>query len=273
MLDCEYPFVPANWANPSGLTRSKPRTNGMTMVIDKGLGSTAFRDLLELASPYMDIYKLGFGTTALYPLNLLQQKITLAKQHGLTVMPGGTFFEIAVRRAPVKDYMAHIHALGFNAVEISDGTFALPASQRREAIRIGVETGLVVYTEFGKKAADYRAERDELIETLFADLESGASHVIVEARESGTVGVFDPNGLVDESFVHDIVHTVKSQATRLIWEAPQKEQQVNLIRSIGSDVNLGNIAYTDVLALETLRRGLRSDTALFMEEGRSDPCG
>ncbi|MGG4494413.1 phosphosulfolactate synthase [Brevibacillus reuszeri] len=272
MLDCEHPFVPANWANPFGLTRSKPRTHGLTMVIDKGLGSSAFRDLLELSAPYMDIYKLGFGTTALYPINLLQQKIMLAKQYGLRVMPGGTFFEIAVRRTPVKEYMSRIHELGFNAVEISDGTFALPPAQRREAIRIGVETGLVVYTEFGKKAADYRAERDELIETLFTDLESGASHVIVEARESGTVGVFDTDGKVDDHFVRDIVHSVKDLASKLIWEAPQKEQQVSLIQAIGNEVNLGNIAYTDVMALETLRRGLRSDTALIMEEGRSDPC-
>lgn len=272
MLDCEHSFLPANWANPSGHDKKKPRTTGLTMVIDKGLGSTAFRDLLEMASPYMDIYKLGFGTTALYPLELLQQKLRLAKQHGLCIMPGGTFFEIAVRRSPVKEYMKQMHALGFNAVEISDGTFPLTAQERREAIGIGVETGLVVYTEFGKKTADYRAERAELMETLFADLEAGASHVIVEARESGTVGVFDPEGNVDDSFVRDIVNTAGQKAGQLIWEAPQKEQQVSLILALGSEVNLGNIAYTDVLALETLRRGLRGDTALIMEEGRSDPC-
>ncbi|MGG1660150.1 phosphosulfolactate synthase [Brevibacillus sp. NRS-1366] len=272
MLDCEHPFLPVNWANPSGHDREKPRTTGLTMVIDKGLGSTAFRDLLELASPYMDIYKLGFGTTALYPLELLQQKLRLAKQHGLCVMPGGTFFEIAVRRTPIKEYMKQIHALGFNAVEISDGTFPLTSTLRQEAIRIGVETGLVVFSEFGKKAADYRAEREELITTLFSDLESGASHVIVEARESGTVGVFDPDGNIDDHFVLDIVNTVKQQASQLIWEAPRKEQQVSLIHALGSNVNLGNIAYTDVLALETLRRGLRGDTAFIMEEGRSDPC-
>jgi phosphosulfolactate synthase len=272
MLDCEYPALPSNWANPSGRCRNKPRDRGLTMVIDKGVGLCAFRDLLELASPYLDIYKLGFGTTALYPQNLLQQKLTLAKQHGLHIMPGGTFFEIACRNTPVLGYMKFIQSLGFNAVEISDGTFPLSSTLRKEAIAAGVETGLVVYTEVGKKAADYRAERDELLQTLDSDLRAGASHVIVEARESGTVGVFDGNGNVDGGFIRDIADTAREQANRLIWEAPQKEQQVSLILSLGCEVNLGNIAYTDVLALESLRRGLRGDTAATMEEGRSARC-
>ncbi|ELK43747.1 MULTISPECIES: phosphosulfolactate synthase [Brevibacillus] len=272
MVDCEHPFLPPSWANPSGRMREKPRQKGLTMVIDKGLGLTAYFDLLDLASPYMDIYKLGFGTTALYPPKVLRQKLDAAKAHGLHIMPGGTFFEVAIRHSTIKEYMQQIRSLGFSAVEISDGTFPLPFEKRKEAIALGVDAGLIVYTEVGKKAAGYRAQRQELLETLDFDLTAGASYVIVEARESGTVGVFDGNGKVDHTFLRDIVWAAQANAERLIWEAPQKDQQVGLIQALGSDVNLGNIACTDVLSVETLRRGLRGDTALIMEEGRSAPC-
>lgn len=272
MLDCDHPFLPVHWANPSGSRREKPRAEGLTMVIDKGVGLTAYRDLLEMASPYMDIYKLGFGTAALYPDELLRQKVHLAVQYGLHIMPGGTFFEIALRQSPISTYMKAIKSAGFNAVEISDGTFPLSAEQRRAAITAGCEAGLFVYSEVGKKASDYRAEREELLKTLQADLEAGASHVIVEARESGTVGIFDKNGSADDTFIRDVVRAAGEHSSRLIWEAPQKEQQVLLICTLGSTVNLGNIHYQDVLSVETLRRGLRGDTAAIMEAGRPAPC-
>jgi phosphosulfolactate synthase len=272
MLDCDHPFLIANWANPSGYKREKPRDKGLTMVIDKGVGLSAYRDLLEMAAPYIDIYKLGFGTSALYTPTLLKQKLSLAVQNGLHIMPGGTFFEIALRQSSVSTYMQQILHAGFNAVEISDGTFPLSPKQRREAIQAGVDAGLVVYTEFGKKASDYRAERDELLETLCADLEAGASHVIVEARESGTVGIFDKDGRSDDQFVLDIVKGAGHKAGKLIWEAPQKQQQVSLICALGNAVNLGNVGYQDVLSVETLRRGLRGDTAAIMEAGGAAPC-
>ncbi|MED4751214.1 phosphosulfolactate synthase [Brevibacillus choshinensis] len=272
MLDSDHPLLLANWANPSGHKREKPRDKGLTMVIDKGVGLTAYRDLLEMAAPYFDIYKLGFGTSALYTPSILKQKLSLAVQYGLHIMPGGTFFEVALRQSSVLDYLNHIVSSGFNAVEISDGTFPLSPTQRRDAIIAGVEAGLVVYTEVGKKASDYRAEREELLETLHADLDAGASHVIVEARESGTVGIFDKDGCADDQFVLDIARTAGDKASKLIWEAPRKEQQVSLICALGNDVNLGNVCYQDVLSVETLRRGLRGDTAAIIEAGRSAPC-
>ncbi|MFS0554092.1 phosphosulfolactate synthase [Brevibacillus sp. 179-C9.3 HS] len=272
MVECDHLFLPDRWANPSGQKREKPRTKGLTMVIDKGLGLTAYSDLLELASPYIDIYKLGFGTTALYPLEILKQKLTLATQNGLHIMPGGTFFEIAIRHSTIADYMKQIRVLGFTAVEISDGTFPLSFAKRQEAINYALDNDLVVYTEVGKKAADYRACREDLLETLSFDLHYGAHHVIVEARESGTVGVFDCDGRIDDSFVCDIVTSAKEKASRLIWEAPQKDQQVDFIKTLGSDVNLGNIAHTDVFSVETLRRGLRGDTALIMDREGCNPC-
>lgn len=272
MIECDHSFWSGDWANPSGYKREKPRTKGLTMVIDKGLGLTAYSDLLELASPYIDIYKLGFGTTALYTPEILKKKLSLAKQHGLHIMPGGTFFEIAIRQSTIPAYMSQIRSLGFTAVEISDGTFPLSAAQRQEAVRCALDYELIVYTEVGKKSAEYRACREELLETLSFDLENGASYVIVEARESGTVGVCDVDGNIDECFIQDVVTSAKEKASRLIWEAPQKDQQVCFIKTIGSEVNLGNIAHSDVFAVETLRRGLRADTALIMDQGRCKPC-
>ena len=265
-------FWPAAWIDPSGQRCEKPRTRGLTMVIDKGTGLASYCDLLEMGSPYIDICKLGFGTSALYPPALLRRKLEIAKDYGLQIMPGGTFFEIAKRRSCASEYMKQLLNLGFNAVEISDGTFPLSPSERQEAIVCGVESGLAVFTEFGKKASHFRAERDELLQTLEADLCAGASYVIVEARESGTVGVFDCNGQIDSGFVEEIVQAAGDLRHKLIWEAPQKEQQVFFLQALGNDVNLGNIACADVLSLETLRRGLRGDTAVECDLGRKTSC-
>ncbi|RNB75070.1 phosphosulfolactate synthase [Brevibacillus panacihumi] len=265
-------MIPLSWSDPSGSRSAERQRKGLTMVIDKGAGISAFRDLLELASPYIDICKLGFGTAALYPTAQLRQKLELAKAYGLQIMPGGTFFEIALLSTPVSQYMETICQLGFTAVEISDGTFPLSQKERREAIMSGLACGLTVYTEFGKKDANYRAEKEELLQTLAADLDAGASHVIVEARESGTVGVFDRNGNIDQLFVQDVTDAAKEMGTRLIWEAPEKEQQVHLIQTLGSNVHLGNIAYSDVLSVETLRRGLRGDTAARFAQRSAAPC-
>ena len=242
------------------------------MVIDKGTGFGAFCDILEMAAPYIDICKLGFGTSALYPPHLLQRKLEVAREYGLTIMPGGTFFEIARRRSSVAEYMEVLVSLGFNAVEISDGTFPLTHTERQEAIACAAEAGLAPFTEFGKKAAHFRAERDALLKTLEEDVRAGAHYVIVEARESGTVGVFDENGTIDIRFVRELTEAAGEASRRLIWEAPRKEQQVSLLKELGNHVNLGNIAVSDVLSLETLRRGLRGDTAAIFDRGRNAAC-
>jgi phosphosulfolactate synthase len=135
-------------------------------------------------------------------------------------MPGGTFFEIARRRASVAEYMEVLRSLGFNAVEISDGTFPLTHAERQEAIACAAEAGLAPFAEFGKKAAHFRAERDALLRTLEEDVRAGAHYVIVEARESGTVGVFDENGKIDISFVRELTEAAGEASRRLIWEAP-----------------------------------------------------
>jgi phosphosulfolactate synthase len=269
----EIPFWPDSWADPSCKRPGKPRKKGLTMVIDKGLGLNAFDDILALAADYVDIYKLGFGTSVLYPLDLLKQKVERAKAHGLHIMPGGTFFEIASKQAPFESYLARLRAIGFNSIEISDGTFTISPEARRRAISLAADAGLTVYAEFGKKAVHFRVEAEALLQSMEEDLQAGAGYVIVEARESGTVGLYDAAGQVDPTFLTEVCRLAKGNANRLIWEAPQKDQQVALIQTLGSDVNLGNIAHTDILSVETLRRGLRGDTAAFiLQERRSATC-
>lgn len=268
MKEMETPYWPPYYKDPSQQRMDKPRSEGLTMVIDKGLGLNAMQDLYDLASAYIDIYKLGFGTCPLYPLHVLQTKLALARTHNVKVMPGGTFFELACAQESVESYLAAIKRIGFNAIEISDGSFPISSEVRRRAISLAADAGFTVYAEFGKKAADFRAEIDSLLQSLEEDLAAGAAYVIVEARESGTVGVFNGKGEPDTAFLLKVAECAGDNAKRLIWEAPQKDQQVALIRTLGLDVNLGNIAPADVLSVETLRRGLRGDTASLVLHGR-----
>lgn len=259
---------PDDWIDPSQVRCKKPRYDGLTMVIDKGLGLLAFRDLLETGGPYIDICKLGFGTSVLYSASQLQEKIKGAIQHQVYIMPGGTFFEVVSQFHSVRDYLHFIHQVGFNAVEISDGTFPIPTEQREEAIRLACDLGLMVCTEYGKKASSFVAELEGLIRTVEADIRAGASFVIIEARESGNVGVFNKEGDCDLSFMSEVMKAAGPFTSRLIWEAPKKAQQVTLLDVVGNQVNLGNIAPSDVLSVEALRRGLRADTSATVIERR-----
>lgn len=263
MKSNETTFWPGDWADPSGERMEKPRNSGLTMVIDKGLGIVAFEDAMKLCSPFVDVYKLGFGTSVLYPVSLLQKKVELARLHQLDIMPGGTFFEIARRDKSVEEYLFRIREIGFNAVEISDGSLPLTRKQRNEAIALAKECGLRVYTEYGKKVSGFTLNIDHLAETLYEDIHHGADYVIVEARDSGTVGLYDRNGDVDEDFVREAALACGNLANRLIWEAPQKSQQVILMKVLGRQVNLGNIPPADILAVESMRRGLRGDTCAW----------
>ncbi len=254
------PFWQQELVNPTGKRQSKPRTSGITMVIDKGLGTHAFADLLETAEAHIDLIKLGFGTAALYPEEVLAKKIRLAALSGVPVMPGGTFLEAAVATGLEDRFMEQIAGLGFTAVEVSDGTIQLDRALRTRLIREGCRLGLSVYTEYGKKCWGSRIETDELIETVLSDLEAGAELVTVEARESGMgVGIFDESGQCRDDEVQAVLEGIPSPHL-LLWEAPQKNQQVRLMELLGPEVNLGNIAPQDVISLEALRRGLRSDS-------------
>ncbi|GAA3405483.1 phosphosulfolactate synthase [Paenibacillus hodogayensis] len=246
--------------DPTGCRSAKPRTNGQTMVIDKGLGLHAMEDLLQTSAPYIDLLKIGFGTAALYPTDLLKRKIELARQHDIAIMPGGTFLEVAVAQETVGEFFDMVRLLGFTAVEVSDGTIELDRHTRNELIRRGREAGLLVFTEYGKKLWGSTIDTEMLLETVLIDLQHGAALVTIEARESGTgVGIFDENGQCRDEELRQIMQLLPDP-DRILWEAPQKQQQIYLLKALGSSVNLGNIAPHELFSLETLRRGLRSDT-------------
>jgi phosphosulfolactate synthase len=251
---------PASLADPSGRRLGKPRSEGITMVIDKGLGLHAFEDLLATSGAYFDIVKFGFGTSPLYSTEMLLDKIELAKRHRITVIPGGTLLEAAVARDLVPAFYRQVLALGFNGIEVSDGTIELSRELRDDLIRDASALGLKVYTEYGKKIFGSRIDVMEFARTAERDILAGAELVTVEARESGVgVGLFDERGACREQDLEHILRVIPNRE-RVLWEAPLKEQQVALIKSIGPEVNLGNIPVQDVMALETMRRGLRSDT-------------
>lgn len=238
----------------------KPRDTGLTMVIDKGMGLTETRDLLELASDYVDYIKLTFGTSAFYSTRLLQQKIALVRSYGVDIFPGGTFLEIAVLQNRLEGYLERARQLGFTYVEISDGTIDMSPEVRRDAIRAAVQADLRVISEVGKKDPRESMPQKRMQEQIASDLEYGAYKVIVEGRESGKgVVIYDAEGRIRDEEMEALVRGVPNPFS-LIWEAPLKDQQEELIMRFGPNVNLGNIQPIDVLACEALRVGLRGDT-------------
>lgn len=253
-------FWQSRLADPSGNRKKKPRTCGKTMVIDKGLGLHAFEDLLLTSGEHIDLIKLGFGTSPLYPLKVLLKKISLAHNYGIDIMPGGTFLEVAIQQKEVQSFMNTVVRLGFNALEVSDGTIELERGLRSSLIREGIDRGLNVVTEYGKKCWGSSIEEEALIETIEIDASCGASMVTVEGRESGAgVGFYDASGQAKDEQILSVIEQIPDP-TLLLWETPQKSQQVQFLKLLGPDVNLGNIAPEDILSLEALRRGLRSDT-------------
>lgn len=250
--------------DPSGHRDYGPvRHKGKTMVIDKGIGLNGFADLLQVAGPYMDVIKLGFGTAVLYEPELLKRKIELAKSHGLIIMPGGTLLETAVQQRLAGSFFDTICELGFNGIEVSDGTIELSRKQRTDLIKEGKQRELLVLTEYGKKTAGSLIDPEQLAITADYDLAAGAAWITVEARESGIdVGLFDEKGNCREQTIEQILAEMTNQDC-LMWEAPLKQQQAYLLQQFGPNVHLGNIPPSDALALEAMRRGLRSDTFEF----------
>ncbi|SEN23040.1 phosphosulfolactate synthase [Lihuaxuella thermophila] len=248
--------------DPSKERMEKPRTRGCTMVMDKGTGLIAFRDTLELAGAYIDFIKLGFGTAVLTPGAVLREKIILCKQHQVNLYPGGTFFEIAVAQNCLHSYFRTLKELQFEWVEISDGTIDLSRQDREKAIREAIEWGFRVITEVGKKTAGSVATIPELLSTYEHDVKAGAIYIIVEGRENGqNIGIYDDRGEVNSRYVMDVLKEVDPD--RIIWETPQKHQQIQILQLVGCNANLGNIPVHEILSVESLRRGLRSDTFCF----------
>lgn len=239
---------------------TKPRTTGLTMVIDKGLGYTETEELLELASDYIDFIKLGFGTSALYSADLLRKKIELVKSYQVDIFPGGTFLEIAVLQGKLREYLHITKELGYTAVEVSDGTINMSPEIRESAIKRASDMGLTVLSEVGKKDERDHVESTCLPEIIARDLKAGAYKVIVEGRESGKgVVIYDAKGEIKSDELSVLMEGIED-CSAILWEAPLKQQQHELITVFGPNVNLGNIQPNEVLALEALRLGLRGDT-------------
>lgn len=229
------------------------------MIIDKGLSIAETDNLLQMSAAYIDFLKLTFGTAALYDPGILREKITLAAGYGVAVYPGGTFFEIALWRKNLTPYFRQLRELGFQWVEISDGTIEIPMEQRKQSIHLASQEGLQVITEVGKKDPLSQPEITEMVDAALWDLEEGAKWVIIEARESGHgIGIYDQQGGIIATKLNDLRAAIPLE--HIIWEAPLKGQQARLINEFGPNVNLGNIPPGEALALEALRLGYRSDT-------------
>jgi phosphosulfolactate synthase len=228
----------------------------VTHVLDKGLSVAEIDGMIEVAGGAIDIVKLGWGT-ALATGNL-EAKLARYRDHDVPVVLGGTLTELAITQDRLEDLIAWVQELGLRHFEISDGTIALEHERKLELIeRLARE--FVVLSEVGSKddtgaiTPPYR-----WVEMMRAELAAGAWKVIAEGREAGTAGIYRPTGEIREGLINEIVHEIDPD--RILFDAPRKAQQVWLVRRFGSDVSLGNIATGDVLALETLRLGLRSDT-------------
>ena len=235
---------------------AKPRERGVTHVIDRGLSIAEVDGLMEVAGDSVDIVKLGWGT-ALRTGNL-EQKLARYREHGVPVVLGGTLTELAIAQERLERLVAWVHELGLEHFEISDGTIALEHGRKVELIeRLSKE--FIVLSEVGSKddtgaiTPPYR-----WVEQMRAELGAGAWKVIAEGREAGTAGIFRPTGEVREGLIGEVVHDI--DPARIMFDAPRKHQQVWFVRRFGPEVNVSNIAPIDVLALETLRLGLRSDT-------------
>lgn len=252
----------------------KPRQKGLTMLLDKGIGLRETRDLLEMCAEYIDFWKLSFGSSALYNPAILRKKIELIRSFNLQVYPGGTFTEIAFRQGQLKPFLSRAKELGFTAIEVSDGTIELSARQRSSIIKTARKAGLLVLTEIGKKEAGEIFYPELMAAQVNKDLEEGAYKVILEARESGkNVTIFNAQGEIEQEKMEKLLMFATAQE-QIIWEAPLKKQQVAFISLFGPNVNLGNIATSDALSLESLRTGMRADTfKLVLEQNTKQHAG
>ena len=233
----------------------KPRVKGFTMAMDKGLSLREVEDFLSVAGEYVDVVKLGWATSFVTPH--LKEKVALYHQADVPVYLGGTLFEAFIVRNQFDDYCRTLDQFGLSYAEVSDGSIELPHDKKCDYIR-RLSEQVTVLSEVGSKDETKIMPPYKWIELMQAELDAGAWKVIGEAREGGTVGLFRSTGEVRSGLVEEILTKIPFE--KIIWEAPQKEQQVWFIKLLGSNVNVGNIAPNEVIPLETIRIGLRGDT-------------
>ena len=233
----------------------KPREEGLTMVMDRGLSINETKNFIDMCSPHTDIVKLGFGTSAVSPH--VRAKIDLYKEAGLLVYIGGTLFEAFIIRNMFKEYKDLLRKWDLNMCEVSDGSIEIPHKKKCNYIKELAKEFNVV-SEVGSKDENKLIAPYKWIELMQEELKAGSWKVIAEAREGGNVGIYNKGGDVRSDLIDEILTKINSND--ILWEAPKKPQQVWFIKLLGPNVNLGNIAWDEVIPLETLRIGLRADT-------------
>lgn len=247
MTTINLPFLPDR--------TTKPRQNGIAMVMDKGLSVREAEDFIESAGHLADFVKLGFGTS--FVGNKVREKVKAYQKANIKVYAGGTLFEAFVIRGLFDDYLRYIDQLGLDSVEVSDGSMIMEHDIKCEYIHT-LSKKYTVLSEVGSKESGIIIAPGRWIQMMQKELQAGAFKVIGEARESGNVGIYRTTGKAHVALINKIL--AKVQADKLLWEAPLKPQQVWFIKHFGANVNLGNIAPAELIPLETLRLGLRGDT-------------
>jgi phosphosulfolactate synthase len=246
-MNYKLPYIPER--------DEKPRKKGLTMVMDKGLSLQEAVNLCESSSHLIDYIKLGFGTS-LVSKNV-QEKINVYKEHKIRVYFGGTLFESFIIRKMYDEYRDYVNKFHLDMVEVSDGCMHMEHDEKCEYIR-KLSKEYTVISEVGSKEAEIIIAPNKWIKMMNKELQAGSVNVIAEAREGGNVGIFRSNGSAHVVLVNKILSGVP--ADKILWEAPNKSQQVWFVKLLGADVNLGNIATNEVISLETIRLGLRGDT-------------
>lgn len=240
----------------------KPRDNGLTMVMDKGLSLVETENFLSKASKFVDIVKMGWATS--YVTENLKEKIALYHSCQIPVYLGGTLFEAFVVRNQFEDYLRLLDEYNLDLAEVSDGSITLPHDEKCTYISRLAKRGRVL-SEVGSKDAEKIFAPRKWIDLMRSELQAGSWKVIGEARESGNIGLYRSTGEVRQGLVDEIINAISAE--NIIWEAPQRPQQVYFVKLVGPNVNLGNIGPEEAIALETTRLGLRSDTfATFLPE-------
>jgi phosphosulfolactate synthase len=234
---------------------TQPRKNGITMMMDKGLSLNEAENFIQANAHLTDIVKFGFGTA--YVTNNLEEKLKLYRSAGIRPYFGGTLFEAYYARGRFEDYLRVLDKYDLDLAEISDGSIIINHDEKLELIQRLAKTRTVL-SEVGSKDSGILISPGRWIKMMSSELEAGSWKVIAEGREAGNVGVFRPNGTAHTMLINKIIAKVKPED--ILWEAPQKNQQVWFVKLFGANVNLGNIAPNEVIPLECLRLGLRGDT-------------
>ncbi len=234
---------------------AKPRSNGLTMIMDKGLSLNEAENMIVLKSELTDIVKLGFGTSLL--TRNIDKKISLYREAGIDVYTGGTLFEAFIVRNQLDDFYRLMDKLKLEMVEVSDGCIQMEHEKKCELIH-KLSKDFKVISEIGSKDESLTIEDDKWVSYMKKELEAGSWKVIAEAREGGNVGMFETDGEIKEQLIKKI--TKEIDKSNILWEAPLKKQQVWFINEFGANVNLGNISPNSIISLECLRLGLRGDT-------------